>query len=250
MNNTPELLNPDPAKSAASKVKSGRASDFIISQIEARILSGELKDGETLPAERDLMGQYGISRTVVREAVAALASKGLVETKPRFRPVVRKPDYESAVDAVGSIVSHLLIQPGGFRNLFDTRILLEAALVREAALKANKNDIKALREALQANYEAIGDSKHFYATDIAFHGVLYAISGNPVLPAVHKAYTSWLADHWTQMPRMPERNRMNYAAHEAIFNAILNRDPDEAEAEIRRHLDIAWEHIKATFGEL
>lgn len=230
--------------------KSGRAADFMVSQIEARILSGDLKDGENLPAEREMMGQYGMSRTVVREAVAILASKGLIEAKPRFRPVVRKPDYEAAVDVVGGIVSHLLNQPGGIKNLFDTRILLEVALAREAALKADKDDIRALREALQANKEAINDSKQFYSTDVAFHAVLYKISGNPVFPAVHKAYTSWLAEYWKKMPRMPDRNQMNFDAHEEIFTAILNRDPDEAEAKIREHLDIAWQHVKSTFKDL
>nr|CAA6830533.1 MAG: GntR family transcriptional regulator [uncultured Thiotrichaceae bacterium] len=222
----------------------------MVGQIEGRILSGELKDGETLPAERDLMGQFGTSRTVVREAVATLASRGLVETKPRFRPVVRKPNYESAVDAVGNVISHLLQQSGGIKNLFETRILLEAALVREAALNATADDIETLRSALQANRDTIDDSKQFYDTDMAFHGVLYSISGNPVWPAVHKAYTSWLAEHWMQMPRMPDRNQKSYEAHEAIFNAIANRDADKAEAELRRHLSISWQNVKATFGEL
>lgn len=244
----------EPSKSSVQtkgKLKQpGRAADFLVSQIEARILSDDLKDGENLPAERELMNQYGVSRTVVREAVAMLASKGMIAAKPRHRPVIRKPSYDMAIDAISGIVTHLLNQPGGVHNLFDTRIMLEASLVRDAALKADKDDIRVLREALQANQDAINDSQQFYATDVAFHAVLYAISGNPVLPAIHKAYTNWLAGHWKQMPRMPDRNSLNYAAHEAIFNAILSRDPDEAEAALRKHLAIAWEHVKKTFHDL
>ena len=230
--------------------KDGRAADFMVSQIEGRILSGDLKDGEKLPAERDMMVQYGMSRTVVREAVATLASKGLVEAKPRFRPVVRKPDFESVVDVLGGVVSHLLNQKDGVRNLYDTRIYLEVALVREAALNASKDDILALREALQANKDAIDDSQQFYATDIAFHAVLFNMSGNPIFTAVHKAYVLWLAERWKKMPRKPERNHATYEAHEAIFNGILNRDPDEAEAQMRAHLETSWNNVAFTFKDL
>ncbi|WP_240484657.1 FCD domain-containing protein, partial [Pseudoponticoccus marisrubri] len=59
--------------------------------------------------------------------------------------------------------------------------------------------------------------------------MLYDIPSNPVLPAIHRAYTTWLAPQWSRMPRLPDRNRANYEAHAAIFEAILMRDPDAAE---------------------
>ncbi|GAA6206790.1 FCD domain-containing protein [Cognatishimia sp. WU-CL00825] len=228
----------------------GRAADLVVRQLALKIQSGELEDGQTLPAERDLMEEFGISRTVVREAVVALSNKGLIEARPRHRPVVRKPGYDAAFDAIESVVSHLLHEPGGIRNLFDTRIMIEAMLVREAAKNAEKPDLVALKAALKANEDSIDDSEAFYQTDIGFHQVLYSIPRNPVLPAVNKAYTSWLAPHWSQMPRLPERNQSNYRAHLAIYEAILMRDPDAAEAEIRKHLQSAWSQVRETFGDL
>lgn len=228
-------------------VNSGRAADFVVDQIEARILSGDLIDGTALPPERDLMELYHVSRTVVREALTRLASRGLLITKPRHRPIVTKPGVDTAINAVGGIIGPLLEQPGGIKNLFDTRVLLEVALAREAAEHANKDDIKRLKEALEANRLAIEDSQKFYATDIAFHAIFYAISGNPVLPAIHKAYSSWLAQQWQFMPRDSERNTRNYYSHEAIVNAVLSRDPDEAETMVRKHLDAAWQQVKNTF---
>ena len=82
------------------------------------------------------------------------------------------------------------------KNLYDTRIFLEASLVRHAALQARKEDLEALRAALAANEAAIPDSEQFYRTDTAFHAVLYDIPKNPVFPAIHKAFTAWLAPHW------------------------------------------------------
>ncbi|WP_210530021.1 FCD domain-containing protein [Rubellimicrobium arenae] len=227
-----------------------RAADAVVRELEARIVSGALPDGAHLPPERDLIDTYGVSRTVVREAVAQLASRGLVESRPRYRPVVRRPGADAALAAAGGVVGHLLRESGGVKNLYDTRILIEGALVRHAALQARKADIAALARALAENEAAVPDSERFYATDVAFHAVLYDIPRNPILPAVHKAFTAWLAEHWTKMPRSPERNRVNWLRHRDIFTAIQDRDPDAAEAALTSHLNAAWEYVRGTFEGL
>jgi len=224
-----------------------RAADAMVADIEARIVAGTLTDGDNLPVERDLMAEYGVSRTVVREAIARLASRGLIETRPRFRPVIRRPGYDAALSAVGGVVGHLLDQRGGVKNLYDMRVFIEAGLVRYAALHARKDDIAALRQALSANEAAMHDSHQFYATDVGFHAVLYQIPGNPVLPAIHKAFTAWLAPHWAQMLRSPERNRVNFLSHRDICTAIIERDPDAGERALNTHLASAWEFVRGTF---
>ena len=193
------------------------------------------------------MADHGISRTVAREAIARLASRGLIEARHRFRPVVRRPGYDAALSAAGGVVSHLLSGAGGVKNLYEVRVFLEAALVRNAALHARKDDISAMRQALEANQGAIPNSSRFYATDVGFHAVFYEVPQNPVLPAVHKAFTAWLAPHWERMPRSPERNRVNYLSHREIFQAIIERDPDMAERALQNHLSAAWEYVRGTF---
>ncbi len=240
-----ELKSPTEIDSRAD----ARAADAIVARIESRISLGELPDGAFLPAERELMAEYGISRTVVREAVARLASRGLIEARHRFRPIVRRPGYDAALSAVGGIVSHLLTSSSGVKNLYDTRVFLEAALVRHAALNARKDDIAKLRSALAANEQAISDSQLFYATDVAFHAVLYEVPRNPVFPSVHRAFTSWLAPHWERMLRSPERNRINYLSHREICEAVVERDPDAGERALQSHLGAAWEYVRGTFSE-
>ncbi len=227
-----------------------RAADALVAAIEAQIQSGGLNAGDPLPPEREIVRDHGVSRTVVREAVRILASKGLISARPGFRPVVAHLGYDSAIGAVGSVVTQLLGQSGGIRNLFDLRIRMEASLVREAAQVATGEQIQQLEAALERNKAAIQNSTDFYETDIAYHSVLYDIPGNPVLPAIHRAYTDWLSLHWIKMPRSPERNQTNYEAHRAIFDAILRRDPDTAEAALRSHLKFAWDQVSSTFGDL
>ena len=224
-----------------------RAADLVVAELATMIGSGVLADGSYLPAERELMAQFGISRTVAREAVAQLAGRGLVEARPRFRPVVRRPGYDTALSALGGVVTHLMRESGSVKHLYDIRVFLEAALVRHAALHARKDDIAALRQALEANEAAIGDSAQFYLTDMAFHAVLYDLPRNPVMPAIHRAFTSWLSPHWQRMPRAPERNRINFLSHREIYTAIVERDPDMAERALNGHLAAAWEYVRGTF---
>jgi DNA-binding FadR family transcriptional regulator len=224
-----------------------RAADSVVAEIEQDIVTGKLANGAPLPPERDLMGRFSVSRTVVREAIATLTTRGLLECKPRHRPIVRSPGYDAAFSAVGNVVVHLLKQNNGVKTLFDARIFLEAALVRHAALHARKEDIAALRAALADNLAAINDPVAFDNTDVAFHAIFYAISGNPIFPAIHRAFVSWLFGHWQSMPRSAEQNLAYHAGHKATFDAIINRDPEGAEKALQSHLEEAWETVRGTF---
>ena len=225
----------------------GRAADALFRTFAEMISKGTLKEGDPLPPEREIVDTYGVSRTVAREAVQALANRGFVEARPRFRPVVRRPSYDAAMEAVGSVMMRLLDEPDGVRALFETRMLVETGLARQAARQATEAEIANMKAALDANGASIHDSAAFYETDQAFHATLFATSRNPVMVSVHKAYSTWLAPQWSKMPRLPDRNRKNHKAHTAILEAIVGRDPDGAEAAMRAHLDAAWDQVKATF---
>ncbi|MDH3713747.1 MAG: FCD domain-containing protein [Gammaproteobacteria bacterium] len=226
-----------------------RAADAVIATLEVQIMSGALVSDTPLPTERELMKQFNTSRTVIREAIATLSNRGLLESKPRFRPIVRKPDYTAALNAVSGAVGHLLSERGGVKNLYESRVFFERALVREAASAARRDDVRELREALAANAQAIDDSDRFHATDVAFHGVLYRIPRNPIFPAVQKAYIAWLSPHREKMLRSPDRNLVNYKSHERIFLAIEERDPDAAEEALVSHLRAAWEYVRVTLDQ-
>jgi DNA-binding FadR family transcriptional regulator len=223
-----------------------RAADAIVREIEARIVSGAWPTAPSAARagpDRRLRGEpHGSAR-----GGGAVRLPRLDRKPPRYRPVVRRPAPRPRSPPPGASWAHLLRQSGSVKNLYDTRILLEGALVRFAALNARKDDIAALTRALQANEAAIPEAGRFYATDVAFHAVLYDIPRNPILPAVHKAFTAWLSSHWERMPRSPERNRVNWLRHGDILQAIRERDPDAAEAALASHLNAAWEYVRGTF---
>ncbi|MTI16024.1 FCD domain-containing protein [Rhodobacteraceae bacterium RKSG542] len=232
----------------ASEKKAGtRAADALQKYLEEQILSGALPEGSVLPPERELMTQFETSRTVVREAITSLTNRGLLENRPRFRPVVRKPGYDAAMDALGGIARHLLGTKQGVSNLYELRIFIESSLVRQAATHATREHISKLKEALEVNLAAIDDPVAFDQSDIAFHSIFYEIPENPVFPALHRTFTAWLSQHWLEMERTPELNRSNYEKHCAIYEAILERDPDRAEKLLKAHLNSSWEDVEGTF---
>jgi DNA-binding FadR family transcriptional regulator len=239
-------MDPNPAPLLRSTAgPPARLADTVSAELARMIAAGTLPSGARLPTERELMRRFGVSRSAVREAIQVLAARGLLVTRPGHRPVVRGRNYEAAVDTLGRLVSHLVEDEAGVRNLFETRVFLEAALARHAALHARRDDIAALDAALEANRAAIGDPEHFYATDAAFHALLYRVPRNPIFPEVHRAYVEWLQHHWRLLPRGAEFDRVNHAAHAEILAAIIARDPDAAELALRRHLATAWDFLRA-----
>lgn len=225
-------------------VSDERAADVVARDIERRIISGELLSNMPLPAEKDLCNQYGVSRTVIRETITALSSRGMLENRPRFRPIVRKPGFAAAFSTMGGIVQNLTSTKQGVESLFQSRVFIERALVREAATRAQSSDIRDLRAALTANRESISHADDFYATDTEFHRVFYRIPRNPIFPAIHDAYTQWLAHNWEKMERSPERNAHNYEDHKRMYEAIIERDADAAESHLERHLESAWKQLQ------
>jgi len=235
---------------SAENKREKRAADQLFLEFEKMINSGKLANGDALPPEREIVEKFGVSRTVVREAILSLSNKGLVEAKPRFRPVVRKPDFDTALDTIGNVVTRLLDDEGGVKNLFDTRIMIEVYLGRQAAVDANRDDMHLLKAALEENEAAIDNMQVFFDTDVRFHRVLYEICGNPILPAIHRAYINWLQPNWIKMPTSSARNQLNFESHKAIYNAILMRDPDMAETTTRKHLADAWDQISKILSEV
>lgn len=227
--------------------RGGRAADDLYEFFSNAIQSGDLKEGQPLPTEREIVETHGVSRTVVREALSQLASRGLIDARPRFRPVVRRASFDAALETIETLIERLLARPEDVRHMYETRIVLEESLVRYAALNATDEELDRLKSALDLNGDNVEDNAEFFETDIAFHSVLYDIKRNPILKSINRGYMTWLAPQWSVMPRDEVRNRRNHIAHQAIYEAIRVRDPDRAAAELRAHLEDAWTQIEETF---
>ncbi|WP_306120739.1 MULTISPECIES: FCD domain-containing protein [unclassified Roseitalea] len=208
----------------------------IAEHLELLILSGRVKPGDRLPAERQLMEQFNAGRSSVREALFALQRQGLLTSRPGAVPRVSLPSAEVIFEELSGVVRHYLSRPEGLRDLQDARALFEIGLARRAASIATDADISALSAALEANRSA-GDLDTFAETDVAFHLAIARISGNTVFESLNKALAGWLRDQRMRSAAAGATFSDVVVQHQAIFDAIVARDPEAAAEAMEDHLE-------------
>lgn len=116
----------------------------IASEITRQISEGSLLPGQKLPTEHNLAQSFGVSRSVVREAIAQLRNEGLVETRQGVGAFVTEPDKRHAI----RIEPETLANRDSFRSLFQLRMALEIEAAGLAAVHHDENDMMQLNEAL------------------------------------------------------------------------------------------------------
>jgi DNA-binding FadR family transcriptional regulator len=220
----------------ATQIDRRKVFEQVASHLQDRILSGQLRPGDLLPPERELMDIFGVGRPAVREALISLQKGGLVELSNGMRARVAMPTASHVVSGMMPAVRQMLSTPEGQRNFQSVRLFFEAGLAREAARSASPQDLSRLEEALEVNRQAIGDPQRFTATDIAFHFVLAEITRNPVFTALHDAMSAWLTEQRVVTLAVEGQDRIAFEAHRLIYEAIAARSPDLAEEAMRSHL--------------
>ncbi|MCX5496614.1 FCD domain-containing protein [Kaistia dalseonensis] len=229
-----------PLDLAPGPIHRPKLHELVASRLEALIRSGQLKPGDSLPSERDIMAAFNTGRPAVREAFLSLQNKGLIVTESGRRARVRQPSVDNVMTTLDGVVSMIIDDRKSLKDLFDARVFIEAAMARHAAQYINADQLRALEEALAQNRRAIGDRQGFDASDIVFHRILFAVAGNPVFDSVHSALVSWLMDRWARLVRNEQTETAAYEGHAAIFAAVSRKDPDQAEAAMRDHLGASW----------
>ena len=215
-----------------------KLSDEVFSRLKAMIETGELKAGDEMPSERELMERYGVGRPAIREAMQALASKGLVEISQGERARVLRITAESIIRQV-DLPAKLMLSGSAdsLEHLKSARIFFERGMAREAAAKATPAEIAKLRELLERQRQSLGDADAFINADMEFHQCIARISGNPIFAAVSGAMLGWLKSCHTEMLIWTGRENFTLTEHEDIIRAIEQGDSDLAEQAMIRHLE-------------
>ncbi len=202
------------------------------------ILGGEVRPGETLPSEHELMERFGVGRPAVREALQSLQTMGLITIThgERSRVNALTPD---AVLRQGDAVARMLLSaaPENLEELKQARRLFELGMVREGAPRARPEDVAELRRLIEAQRERLGDAAAFIRADIVFHVHLAGLSGNRILSAVSQAMLGWLFRFHSDLLIWSEHEDITLAEHADIVDAIEARDAERAAAAMEAHLE-------------
>ena len=210
-----------------------RLSDQLATLLGAQIESGELSPGDRLPTEQKLSGLHGVSRTVVREAVHQLKSRGLLLSRQGSGVFVAPPPLNHSLnfDASVSGSTTAVVQVREVRRALDGEI---AAL---AAERATRPQLAALRRALKAVEQASGDGVD---EDLAFHRLLAETTGNPQFIHLLEFLEQYLKEAM-RVTRANEAKRVDFTAqvnveHRAILLAVAAHDPKAARTAAVRHM--------------
>jgi DNA-binding FadR family transcriptional regulator len=212
----------------------------VAAHLEREILEGKLKPGDRLPPERDLQLRFGVGRPAIREALITLQRGGLVEIGNGMPARVAMPTMNAVMAGLVPPVRQMLSSADGQRQLQGARLFMEVGLVRHAAVNATEDDLARLEQALENNRLTLGDREGFIQTDVAFHFVFAEIIRNPTFVALHHAMSTWLLQQRQIALLEPGEDQKGYDAHRRIYDAVVSREPDAAEAAMRHHLEWGW----------
>ena len=140
---------------------SARTYEGIAAQIEKAILSGELESGAQLPSEGALAKEFGVSRPIVREALARLRDRGLVKTLTGSGTFVRQPDADHLAQALLRHLREARTDSQSIRNLYEARIAIETMSAQLAAVRATDRDRAEILHHLTAMREVQDDRKRW-----------------------------------------------------------------------------------------
>ena len=213
-----------------------RPYEQIVRQIQEAIREHGLREGDRLPTERELAETFGVSRSVVREAIKVLSAQGLVESRQGSGLYVRNRPIESVSRA---IVLSVLPEGDSVERLFEFRRLLEVDAARLAAERATPEQIERLREVV-ARYEPAPDGQpnweSFAVVDETIHAIIATASGNPYLDVMIASVRGMQGDVVKLVADHPGSIDEAMRHHRAILAAISARDPDLAAQEMERHV--------------
>jgi DNA-binding FadR family transcriptional regulator len=210
----------------------------LVSSLGDRIRDGRLQSGSKLPPEGAIMEEFGVSRTVVREAISRLQAAGMVETRHGIGTFVLGHGDASSFRIPATQLATLK----DVISVLELRIGVETESAALAAMRRTPANIKALRSALQAFTQALAQGRDAVGPDFQFHleiaratqnaryADLMATLGGTMIPRAR------LEAAQPPTPESKDYLRRVNLEHESILRAIEQQDPEAARAAMRTHL--------------
>ncbi len=221
----------------ADPIRRRKLSDEVRERLLAQINERDLRPGDPLPSERELMALYGVGRPAIREALQQLASLGLVVVRHGDRPRLASPRLDLLADQLALTMRHVLTHDDTIlAQLKEARIVVETGTARLAAEARTPADLEALRDILARQRLARHDPQEFTARDGDFHAAIAGVSGNVVLSSSVRAVFGWMARFHVHAVRSAGLEKLTLEEHEAIYDSVAARDPERAATAMKDHL--------------
>ena len=229
-------------------IRKVNVSKQVFDQMLEMIYSGQWKSGDRLPSELELCGLFGVSRVTIRQAIQKLAALDLVETRHGEGSFIKDVSPGGSMNA---LMPEIYLRGGedALRQVLEYREIIEVHSCRLAAERAEAEDCQVLREnvALMEQMVSAEDSKGFAQADLDFHLQIARMTRNSIILRIHEILGTILMGAMHDTIR-----RMGFMGlwyHQAILEAIEQRDGDRAAALMQEHLSNNWRFFSTEENE-
>ncbi len=220
----------------------------VVEHLVDSIVSGNFPPGSSIPIEPDLCGSFGVSRSVVREAVKMLESKGLVRVRQGQGTTVADPDEWNLLDPL--VLAATVRQDESLdviEQLVDVRATLEARLAHEAAVHATDDQLAEIGALLDRMTTLQHDPSSYFQQDVPFHDLIMRASrnrlGRSIVGAIQKEASP--SPLYQGNPAVRHVRRA-HAGHGRIYQMLVDRDAEGASTAMHEHIISGWRARKKT----
>lgn len=221
-------------------IKQEKISAKIAEQIKSLIAKGELKPGDVLPPERELVRIFKVSRTSLREALKSLTGMGFLEITPTHRTIVKSLAAGRIIEPLDQLIredTHAIFE------LIEVRKAIEISNAYYAAERAGQEDIARLEKSVLSMRQRIEQHESSVEEDAKFHLAVSQAAHNKIqmhlMFSIYDLLKESIADYF-------DKFKLNYILdqHTRVIGAIKKRDPVLASRRMREHLDYVESVVK------
>lgn len=215
--------------------------ETVSDQLLAAIRDAGLKPGTRIPSERELGEQFGVSRTVIREAIRHLAAKGVLQVVSGAGVHVADVGHES----ISESIELFLLQRGPIQtgDIHEVRESLELKTVELAAARASDEQLAEIVAICDEMETLLSDPEEASRLDVGFHRKIAEATGNALFLVLIDSLGDVLFTIRRRTLDNPGRGAVALEAHRAIASALQRRDADGAVQAMRAHLAESLEYI-------
>ncbi len=232
------------SRSNAEAVRVPKAAELVAKQIRNAIIRGKLTDGDTLPAESQLITEFDVSRPTIREAIRVLESEGLVKVARGARggAEISSPNYAMIERAAGITLQAQGVTMG---DLYEMRTLIEPPAARFVAERNSEKAVPILRALIDDEMRLINDHLAMTPLVVEFHRMLMELSGNKTLTMFAQALRGLVDAHLALVQRRrheidpassARELRYGLKSHAKLVDFIEAKDGPGAEAHWKSHM--------------
>lgn len=214
-----------------------RFGDVVAEELVRSLARGDLAPGDRLPPEPQLQEEFAVSRTVLREALKFVESRGMISIRQGRGAIVQPTEAWNLLDPLvlsATLESHPT--PEVFEHLMAVRALLEPELTKSAASRISDDDLRQLADLLDRMAGEVADPEQYLLHDVEFHEVINRNADNLIARSILSSIDLPLRTSRRLTNTIPDALAQAHQEHRTIYRLLEARDDDAAADAMRKHL--------------